>query len=68
MLLVAGVSAFAAVLEEAGAPEYVGMWAASLGTALIGALILCYVGGIVSAFASSTALLPIVIPIAIPLI
>lgn len=68
VLLVAGVSAFAAVLEEAGAPEYVGMWAASLGTALIGALILCYVGGIVSAFASSTALLPIVIPIAIPLI
>ena len=29
---------------------------------------LCYVGGVVSAFASSTALLPIIIPIAIPLI
>ena len=34
----------------------------------IGALILCYVGGVVSAFASSTALLPVIIPIAIPLI
>ncbi len=68
VLLVAGVSCFAAVLEEAGAPEYVGTWAASFSTALVGALLLCYVGGVVSAFASSTALLPIIIPIAIPLI
>ena len=52
----------------AGAPEFVGNWAAGLGAAVIGALILCYVGGVVSAFASSTALLPVIIPIAIPLI
>jgi len=68
VLLVAGVSTFAAILNEAGAPEAVGMWAAGLGTVLIGALVLCYVGGITSAFASSTALLPIIVPIAIPLI
>jgi di/tricarboxylate transporter len=68
VLLVAGVSTFAAILEEAGAPEYVGKWAAGLGAAVLGALILCYVGGVVSAFASSTALLPIIIPIAVPLI
>ena len=68
VLLVAGVSCFAAILNEAGAPEAVGMWAAGLGTVLIGALVLCYVGGITSAFASSTALLPIIVPIAIPLI
>jgi len=68
VLLVAGVSTFAAILETAGAPEYVGKWAAGLGAAVLGALILCYVGGVVSAFASSTALLPIIIPIAIPLI
>jgi Na+/H+ antiporter NhaD/arsenite permease-like protein len=68
VLLVAGVSTFAAILEKAGAPEYVGKWAAGLGAAALGALILCYVGGVVSAFASSTALLPIIIPIAIPLI
>jgi hypothetical protein len=30
--------------------------------------VLCYVGGVTSAFASSTALLPIIIPIAIPLV
>jgi Na+/H+ antiporter NhaD/arsenite permease-like protein len=68
VLLVAGVSTFATILESAGAPEYVGKWAAGLGAAALGALILCYVGGVVSAFASSTALLPIIIPIAIPLI
>jgi hypothetical protein len=46
----------------------VGTWAAGLGAAALGALILCYVGGVVSAFASSTALLPVIIPISIPLI
>jgi Na+/H+ antiporter NhaD/arsenite permease-like protein len=68
VLLVAGVSTYATILTEAGSPEFVGNWAAGLGTAALGALILCYVGGVVSAFASSTALLPVIIPIAIPLI
>jgi di/tricarboxylate transporter len=68
VLLVAGVSTYATILTTAGSPEFVGNWAAGLGAAAIGALILCYVGGIVSAFASSTALLPVIIPIAIPLI
>jgi len=68
VLLVAGVSTYATILETAGSPEFVGSWAARMGTVLLGALILCYVGGVVSAFASSTALLPIIIPIAVPLI
>ncbi|MET7279682.1 SLC13 family permease [Kribbella sp. NPDC005582] len=68
VLLVAGVSTYAAILTEAGSPEFVGKWAAGLGAAVIGALVLCYVGGVVSAFASSTALLPVIIPIALPLI
>ena len=68
VLLVAGVSTYAAILTQAGSPEFVGKWAAGLGAAAIGALILCYVGGVVSAFASSTALLPIIIPIALPII
>ena len=68
VLLVAGVSTYATILTTAGSPEFVGKWAAGLGAVAIGALILCYVGGVVSAFASSTALLPVIIPIAIPLI
>ncbi len=68
VLLVAGVSTYATILNAAGSPEFVGTWAAGLGAAAIGALILCYVGGVVSAFASSTALLPVIIPIAVPLV
>lgn len=68
VLLVAGISTYATILQTAGSPEFVGNWAAGLGTAVLGALVLCYVGGVVSAFASSTALLPVIIPIAIPLI
>jgi di/tricarboxylate transporter len=68
VLLVAGVSTYATILTTAGSPEFVGNWAAGLGAAAVGALILCYVGGVVSAFASSTALLPVIIPIAVPLI
>ena len=68
VLLVAGVSTYATILTTAGSPEFVGTWAAGLGAVVIGALILCYVGGVVSAFASSTALLPVIIPIAIPLV
>ena len=68
VLLVAGVSTYATILTKAGSPEFVGNWAAGLGAVVIGALILCYVGGVVSAFASSTALLPVIIPIGIPLV
>jgi di/tricarboxylate transporter len=68
VLLVAGISTYATILTAAGSPEFVGNWAAGLGAAVIGALVLCYVGGVVSAFASSTALLPVIIPIAVPLI
>jgi Na+/H+ antiporter NhaD/arsenite permease-like protein len=68
VLLVAGVSTYAAILTTAGSPEFVGKWAAGFSVVALGALVLCYVGGVVSAFASSTALLPIIIPIAVPLI
>ncbi len=68
VLLVAGVTTYATILTTAKAPEFVGEWAATLGVVAVGALVLCYVGGVVSAFASSTALLPVIIPIAVPLI
>ena len=45
VLLLAGISTYATILELAGSPEFVGNWAAGLGTAALGALVLCYVGG-----------------------
>jgi len=66
VLLIAGVLTYVAVLEEIGTIEYVSNNVASLGSALLVALLLCYVGGVVSAFASSTALLGAIIPLAVP--
>ena len=39
---------------------------AALGAPLLVALLLCYLGGVVSAFASSTVILGATIPLAIP--
>ena len=66
VLLIGGVLTFIAVLQEAGTVDYVGNAVAHLGSPLLIALLLCYVGGIVSAFASSTAILGATIPLAVP--
>ncbi|RZL77223.1 MAG: hypothetical protein EOP32_25780 [Rhodococcus sp. (in: high G+C Gram-positive bacteria)] len=66
VLLIGGVLTFVGVLQEAGTVEYVGDAVASLGLPLLVALLLCYIGAIVSAFASSTAILGATIPLAVP--
>ena len=66
VLLIAGVLTYIAVLEEIGTIEYVSDNVAGLGSALLVSLLLCYVGAVVSAFASSTALLGAIIPLAVP--
>lgn len=66
VLLVGGVLTYVSVLEEIGTITYVGNRVADLGAPLLVALLLCYLGGIVSAFASSTAILGATIPLAIP--
>jgi di/tricarboxylate transporter len=66
VLLIAGMLTYVYVLEEMGTIEWAGNAVAGVGSALLAALLMCYVGGIVSAFASSTALLPAIIPMAVP--
>jgi di/tricarboxylate transporter len=66
VLLIGGVLTFVGVLQEAGTVVYVGNAVASLGMPLLVALLLCYIGAIVSAFASSTAILGATIPLAVP--
>lgn len=66
VLLIGGVLTFVGVLQEAGTVEYVGDSVASIGIPLLVALLLCYIGAIVSAFASSTAILGVTIPLAVP--
>ncbi|RBY76037.1 hypothetical protein DQ238_18635 [Geodermatophilus sp. TF02-6] len=66
VLLIAGVLTFVAVLQEAGTIEYVGEAVVGLGIPLLVALLLAYIGGVVSAFASSTAIIGVAISLAVP--
>jgi di/tricarboxylate transporter len=66
VMLIGGVLTYVFVLQEAGTVAYVGNGVAGLGVPLIAAMLLCYIGGVVSAFASSTAILGVTIPLAVP--
>ncbi|GAA3683798.1 SLC13 family permease [Arthrobacter ginkgonis] len=66
VLLLCGMLTFVGVLEEAGTIEYVSNGVAGIGIPLLAALLICYIGAIVSAFASSTAILAALIPLAVP--
>src|SRR5688572_26297591 len=68
VLLICGVVTYIAVLQKAGAVDYVGDSVSKAGAPLLGALLLCYVGGIVSAFASTVGVLGAIIPLAVPLL
>jgi di/tricarboxylate transporter len=66
VLLICGVLTYIGVLEEIGTIDYAGNAVASVGLPLLAALLICYVGAIVSAFASSIAVLGATIPLAVP--
>ncbi len=66
VLLICGVVTYVGVLEKAGAVDFIGNGVSDIGIPLLGALLVCYVGGIVSAFASSAAVLGATIPLAVP--
>ncbi|OAE00371.1 SLC13 family permease [Arthrobacter sp. OY3WO11] len=66
VLLICGMLTFVGVLEEAGTIEFVSNGVAGLGMPLLAALLICYIGAVVSAFASSTAILAALIPLAVP--
>lgn len=66
VLLICGMLTFVGVLEEAGTIEFVSNGVADMGMPLLAALLICYIGAVVSAFASSTAILAALIPLAVP--
>ena len=66
VLLLCGMLTFVGVLEEAGTIKFVSDGVAHLGMPLLAALLICYIGAVVSAFASSTAILAALIPLAVP--
>ncbi|TQK27142.1 SLC13 family permease [Arthrobacter sp. SLBN-53] len=68
VLLVAGMVTYIAIVEEVGTIDHLAQMAITVGAPLLVALVLCYVIGVTSAFASSTALLAAIIPLALPLL
>jgi di/tricarboxylate transporter len=68
ILLVGGIVTFVGVLQTMGAVDLLGDSAARLGGPLVTALLLCAIGGLVSAFASTTGILAALVPLALPLV
>lgn len=66
VLLICGVLTYIGVLEEMGTIDYAGHAVADVGIPLLAALLLCYIGALVSAFASSVGLMGALIPLAVP--
>ncbi|PZG18443.1 SLC13 family permease [Nonomuraea aridisoli] len=68
VLLICGVVTYVGVLQEIGTIDYVGSAVAAIGIPLLVALLICYVGGVVSAFASTVGILGALVPLAVPLL
>jgi di/tricarboxylate transporter len=66
VLLICGIVTYVALLEEMGTIDWLGKEVADIGTPLLAALLICFIGGAVSAFASTTGILGALIPLAVP--
>ncbi|MFD6278823.1 SLC13 family permease [Streptomyces sp. NPDC060209] len=66
VLLICGVLTYVGVLEEMGTIKWAGEGVGGIGVPLLAALLLCYIGAIVSAFASSVGIMGALIPLAVP--
>ena len=68
VLLVGGIITFVGVLQNMGAVDMLGDAAARLGVPILTALVICFIGALVSAFASTTGILAALVPLALPLV
>jgi di/tricarboxylate transporter len=66
VLLICGIVTFVGLMQDQDTPGWLGDNVAKLGVPLIAALLICYIGAVVSAFASTTGILGALIPLAVP--
>ncbi|MBG0855479.1 hypothetical protein I2W78_27465 [Streptomyces spinoverrucosus] len=66
VLLICGVLTYVGVLDEMGTITWAGEGVGGIGVPLLAAILLCYIGAIVSAFASSVGIMGALIPLAVP--
>lgn len=68
IILITGIVTYVSVLEEIGTFDYVQGLIAAVGSPVLAALAASYVGGVISAFASTTGILGAIIPLASPIL
>jgi Na+/H+ antiporter NhaD/arsenite permease-like protein len=68
ILMVTGIVTYVGVLEKIGTIDYMTELISSVDNPMIAALAASYIGGIVSAFASTTGFLAAIIPLATPIL
>jgi Na+/H+ antiporter NhaD/arsenite permease-like protein len=66
VLLICGIVMYVTLLENMGTIDWLGEQVTKIGSAMLAALLICYIGGAVSAFASTTGILGALIPLAVP--
>jgi di/tricarboxylate transporter len=66
VLLICGIVTYISLMERVGTIDYLGDSVARIGAPLLAAALICYIGGVVSAFASTTGILGALIPLAVP--
>ena len=66
VMLVCGIVTYVSLLEEIGTVDFLGDQVAAMGVPIAAAVLILYIGGVVSAFASTTGILGALIPLAVP--
>ncbi|MFE7202085.1 SLC13 family permease [Pseudonocardia alni] len=66
VLLICGIVTFVSLMERVGTIDWLGTLVTTIGSPLLAAIIICLIGAIVSAFASTTGILGALIPLAVP--
>ncbi|GLY05317.1 SLC13 family permease [Actinoplanes sp. NBRC 101535] len=66
VLLVCGIVLYVGVMQTLGTIDWLGEEVATVGAPLVAALVICFIGASVSAFASTTGILGALIPLAVP--
>lgn len=66
ILMVCGIVTYISLLESQGIVHSLGQMITTIAVPLLAALVIAYVGGLVSAFASTTAILGALIPLSVP--
>lgn len=66
VLLITGIVTYVGLMQRIGTIDWLGGQVAGIGVPLLSALVICFIGAGVSAFASTTGILAALIPLAVP--